>query len=170
VSFTTPFDLAAGQYFFVPQVQLANENEDFFWLSAPRPETPFPPGFTDLQSWTRDQFLEPDWLRVGTDITGQGPFNAALRAQRRDCPRSHRSCWTARPDLGLQWSSRLGATPSADRLSRQDGAGALCLVPKVLKFERVAVALVFRSSERGVPFKANRDLRFVNVIRAAFEY
>jgi hypothetical protein len=20
--------------------------------------------------------LEPDWLRVGTDITGQGPFNA----------------------------------------------------------------------------------------------
>jgi hypothetical protein len=78
VSFTTPFDLAAGQYFFVPQVQLANENEDFFWLSAPRPGTPFPPGFTDLQSWTRDQFLEPDWLRVGTDITGQGPFNAAF--------------------------------------------------------------------------------------------
>jgi hypothetical protein len=32
----------------------------------------------------------------------------------------------------------------------------------------VAVALVFRSSERGVPW--NRDLRFVNVIRAAFEY
>ena len=80
VSFTTPFDLAAGQYFFVPQVQLANG--DFFWLSSPRPivppGTPFPPGFTDLQSWTRDQFLEPDWLRVGTDITGQGPFNAAF--------------------------------------------------------------------------------------------
>jgi hypothetical protein len=80
VSFTTPFDLAADHYFFVPQVQLADG--DFFWLSAPRPivppGTPFPPGFTDLQSWTRHQFLEPDWLRIGTDITGQGPFNAAF--------------------------------------------------------------------------------------------
>jgi len=80
VSFTTPFGLSADQYFFVPQVQLANG--DFFWLSAPRPivppGTPFPPGFTDLQSWTRDQFLEPDWLRVGTDITGQGPFNTTF--------------------------------------------------------------------------------------------
>ena len=60
-------------------------NGDFFWLSAPRPivppGTPFPPGFTDLQSWTRDNSnggIEPDWLRVGTDITGQGPFNAAF--------------------------------------------------------------------------------------------
>src|SRR3984893_6368811 len=80
VSFTTPFDLSADHYFFVPQVQLSNG--DFFWLSAPRPiappGTPFPPGFTDLQSWTRDQFLQPDWLRIGTDITGQGPFNAAF--------------------------------------------------------------------------------------------
>jgi hypothetical protein len=80
VSFTTPFDLLAGQYFFVPQVELSNG--DFLWLSAPRPivppGTPFPPGFTDLQSWTRDQMLEPDWLRVGTDITHQGPFNATF--------------------------------------------------------------------------------------------
>jgi hypothetical protein len=83
VNFSTPFDLAAGQYFFVPQVELLNG--DFFWLSAPRPivppGTPFPPGFTDLQSWTRDNSdggIEPDWLRVGTDITGQGPFNAAF--------------------------------------------------------------------------------------------
>jgi hypothetical protein len=83
VNLTTPFDLGAGQYFFVPQVELSNG--DFFWLSAPRPivppGTPFPPGFTDLQSWTRDDSnggIEPDWLRVGTDITGQGPFNAAF--------------------------------------------------------------------------------------------
>ena len=83
VNLTTPFDLLAGQYFFVPQVELSNG--DFFWLSAPRPivppGTPFPPGFTDLQSWTRDDSnggIEPDWLRIGTDITGQGPFNAAF--------------------------------------------------------------------------------------------
>jgi len=86
VNFTTPFNLPADHYFFVPQVQLA-DGEDFFWLSAPRPivppGTPFPPGFTDLQSWTRDQFLEPDWLRIGSDIVGPTPatgptFNAAF--------------------------------------------------------------------------------------------
>jgi hypothetical protein len=35
----------------------------------------------DLQSWTRDQFLDPDWLRIGTDIVGGAPastFNAAF--------------------------------------------------------------------------------------------
>ena len=35
----------------------------------------------DLQSWTRDDSdggIEPDWLRIGTDITHQGPFNAAF--------------------------------------------------------------------------------------------
>jgi hypothetical protein len=83
VNLTMPIDLAAGQYFFVPQVELSNG--DFFWLSAPRPivppGTPFPPGFTDLQSWTRDESnggIDPDWLRIGTDITHQGPFNAAF--------------------------------------------------------------------------------------------
>jgi hypothetical protein len=83
VTFTTPFLLPADHYFFVPQVELANG--DFFWLSAKRPidssGTPFPPGFTDLQSWTRDDSnggIAPDWLRVGTDITHQGPFNATF--------------------------------------------------------------------------------------------
>jgi len=79
VNFSTPFDLSAGQYFFVPQVELSSG--DFFWLSAPRPGTPFPPGFTDLQSWTRDGSIDPDWLRVGTDIVGGDTpptFNAAF--------------------------------------------------------------------------------------------
>ena len=82
VNFTTPFNLPADHYFFVPQVELSNG--DFFWLSAPKPGTPFPPGFTDLQSWTRDDSnggIEPDWLRVGTDIVGGNPapqFNAAF--------------------------------------------------------------------------------------------
>jgi hypothetical protein len=74
VNFTTPFDLLADHYFFVPQVQLTDPAGNFFWLSAPRPivppGTPFPAGFTDLQAWTRDEFLAPDWLRIGTDIVG----------------------------------------------------------------------------------------------------
>lgn len=72
VAFTVPFNLPADHYFFVPRVQLTSG--DFLWLSAPRPivppGTPFPPGSPDLQSWTRDAALAPDWLRVGTDIVG----------------------------------------------------------------------------------------------------
>jgi hypothetical protein len=71
VTFTTPFDLPADHYFFVPQVTLSN-GAQFYWLSASRPisgtgTTPFAP---DLQAWTRDANLDPDWLRVGTDIVG----------------------------------------------------------------------------------------------------
>jgi hypothetical protein len=72
LTFTTPFDLAAGHYFFVPQVEVAGGN--FLWLSAPKPivapGTSFPAGSTDLQAWTRDAELNPDWLREGTDIVG----------------------------------------------------------------------------------------------------
>jgi hypothetical protein len=88
VSFLTPFSLPPDHYFFVPQVQLSNGV--FYWLSASRPisgagTTQFPTGVTDLQSWTRDADLDPDWLRVGADIVGMpvtgGPaptFNAAF--------------------------------------------------------------------------------------------
>jgi hypothetical protein len=77
VSFTSPFNLPADHYFFVPQVELASG--DFFWLSAARPIVPpGTPFLGDLQSWTRDQFLDPDWLRIGTDIVGAGTFNAAF--------------------------------------------------------------------------------------------
>jgi PEP-CTERM motif len=80
VVFNTPFVLPADHYFFVPEVQLASG--DFFWLSAPRPivppGTPFPLGATDLQSWIRNENLDPDWLRIGTDIVGAGAFNAAF--------------------------------------------------------------------------------------------
>ena len=85
VTFLSPFDLPGDHYFFVPQVLLSNGG-DFFWLSASRPisgagTTPFPPGVTDLQAWTRDAPLDPDWLRVGTDIVGGGTpptFNNAF--------------------------------------------------------------------------------------------
>ena len=74
VNFTTPLVLLADHYFFVPQVQVLDSSGNFYWLSAPRPivppGTPFPAGSTDLQAWTRDQFLDPDWLRIGTDIVG----------------------------------------------------------------------------------------------------
>lgn len=77
VNFSTPLILPADHYFFVPQVAL--NSGDFYWLSAPKPivapGTPFAP---DLQSWTRDEGLAPDWLRVGTDIVGGTAFNNAF--------------------------------------------------------------------------------------------
>lgn len=80
ILFNTPFTLPAGHYFFRPEVGL--DSGDFLWLSAPRPivppGTPFPAGSTDLQTWIRNDNLAPDWSRIGTDITGQGPFNAAF--------------------------------------------------------------------------------------------
>jgi len=77
INFTSPINLPIDHYFFIPQVLL--NNGDFFWLSAPKPivppGTPFNP---DLQSWIRNGDLDPDWLRVGTDIIGAGTFNAAF--------------------------------------------------------------------------------------------
>jgi hypothetical protein len=77
ISFASALVLPADHYFFIPQVQVTGG--EFFWLSAPRPivasGTPFVP---DLQTWIRNAALDPDWLRVGTDITHQGPYNAAF--------------------------------------------------------------------------------------------
>lgn len=68
VTFSSPFDLPPDHYFFVPQVDV--DGGEFLWLSAERPivtGTPFAP---DLQAWIRDGDLDPDWLRIGTDIVG----------------------------------------------------------------------------------------------------
>ena len=79
VNFASPFDLPADHYFFVPQVELSSGN--FFWLSAANPIVggtgPFAP---DLQEWIRNSALDPDWLRVATDIVGATPpvFNATF--------------------------------------------------------------------------------------------
>ena len=52
---------------------------NFLWLSAPKPIVPSGTPFSaDLQTWIRNADLSPDWLRIGMDITGQGPFNAAF--------------------------------------------------------------------------------------------
>ena len=78
VIFTTSVDLTAGHYFFRPEVLLST-GDNFLWLSAPKPivppGTPFAP---DLQTWIRNDNLAPDWLKIGIDITGQGPFNATF--------------------------------------------------------------------------------------------
>jgi hypothetical protein len=69
VTFTTPFTLPADHYFFVPQVQVTGG--EFMWLSSVRPIVS--PGIVfspDLQAWIRNSALDPDWLRVGTDIVG----------------------------------------------------------------------------------------------------
>jgi len=81
ITFTGPLVLGPDHVFFRPEVDLGNAG-DFLWLSAPKPivapGTPFAP---DLQSWIRNDgpgALAPDWERIGTDVTGQGPFNAAF--------------------------------------------------------------------------------------------
>jgi hypothetical protein len=85
VKFTTPFLLTPGDHiFFRPEVDFGSA-ADFLWLSAPKPivppGTPFANPANDLQSWTRNDgtgALAPDWSRIGTDITHQGPFNATF--------------------------------------------------------------------------------------------
>ena len=74
VTFATPFDLPADHYFFVPQVDLTTRGT-FLWLSSVRPiVAPGTPFLPDLQAWTRDANLDPDWVRIGTDIVGGGAF------------------------------------------------------------------------------------------------
>jgi len=85
VHFNTPLALTPGDHiFFRPEVDFGSA-ADFLWLSAPKPivppGTPFANPAQDLQSWTRNDgagALAPDWSRIGTDITGQGPFNATF--------------------------------------------------------------------------------------------
>ena len=44
-------------------------------------------------------------------------FDYAVASRRQPCSRPHRRCWTAGPDLGERWSSRLVAT-AAENLGR----------------------------------------------------
>jgi len=82
IDLTNPLSLPPGHYFFVPQVELSGADDNFFWLSATRPLVPPSTVFMpDLQAWTRDANLDPDWLRIGADIVGGNPaptFNAAF--------------------------------------------------------------------------------------------
>jgi hypothetical protein len=71
VNFNTPVTLDANHYFFRPEALV--DSGDFLWLSAPRPQFA-----GDLQTWIRNDNLSPDWSRIGTDITSQGPFDASF--------------------------------------------------------------------------------------------
>jgi hypothetical protein len=73
--FVDEFDLPADHYFIVPQVEILNGKGDFLWLSAPRNPPPFA---GDLQQWIRNDPLQPDWLRVGTDIVGGTTFHGSF--------------------------------------------------------------------------------------------
>ena len=85
VVFSTPIDLPMDHYFFVPQVGLSSGN--FYWLSAERPIVAGPPNTPinpDLQAWIRNGNLDPDWLRIGTDIVGaptNPTFNMAFQLE-----------------------------------------------------------------------------------------
>jgi PEP-CTERM motif len=77
VTFTLPVDLPPDHYFFRPEVELSSGA--FLWLSAPKPIVGGTGPFNaDLQSWIRNDNLAPDWSRIGSDITHQGPFNATF--------------------------------------------------------------------------------------------
>jgi hypothetical protein len=81
VTFNTPFVLGPDHVFFRPEVDLGDSG-DFLWLSAPKPIiAPGTPFDKDLQTWIRTDgpgALAPDWERIGTDVTHQGPFNASF--------------------------------------------------------------------------------------------
>jgi hypothetical protein len=77
VIFETEFILPADHYFIVPQIEVLNGLSDFLWISAARdPANPLFPG--DLQSCVRNSELEPDWLRIGSDIVGDTTFNQSF--------------------------------------------------------------------------------------------
>lgn len=77
VDFLDPVLLDADHFFFRPEVEL--DNGSFLWLSTAfpvgAPGTPFAP---DRQAWIRNDALAPDWVRIGTDVTHQGPFNMSF--------------------------------------------------------------------------------------------
>jgi hypothetical protein len=90
ITFTSPIVLPTGHYFFRPEVLLTSG--DFLYLSVPRPiALPGTPFVGDLQAWIRNSNLNPDWLRIGTDIIGGAPpptFNMAFSLNGETVPQA----------------------------------------------------------------------------------
>jgi hypothetical protein len=119
ITFNNPFVLGPDHVFFRPEVDLGSSG-DFLWLSAPKPivapGTPFKP---DLQSWIRNDgpgALAPDWSRIGTDITHQGPFNASFSLTGSTIPEPSSVVLAGISTvlgLGYAWRRRRGAAVAA---------------------------------------------------------
>jgi hypothetical protein len=122
VNFTTPFTVGADHIFFRPEVGLTSG--DFLWLSAPKPiVAPGTPFADDLQTWIRTDGpggLAPDWERIGTDITHQGPFNGIL-ADRHDCPRTQLAGFTKRLARARPAAASLEMVKKSDGVRRAAG-------------------------------------------------
>lgn len=110
LTFTTPLDLPADHYFFVPQVLLSGQDDHFLWLSTPKPiVAPGTPFLPDLQSWIRNANLDPDWLRIGTDIVGGNTYNASFSLTGQAVPEPTSAfAWLLFIPLALAIRSRLG--------------------------------------------------------------
>lgn len=90
ITFTPPIVLPADHYFFRPEVEVAGGQ--FLFVSAPKPIAAPGTAFTgDLQAWIRDSALQPDWLRIGTDIIGDIPprtFNMTVSLDGETVPQA----------------------------------------------------------------------------------
>ncbi len=114
ITFNPPIVLPPDHYFFRPEVEVAG---GFLYLSAPKPiVAPGTPIMGDLQAWIRNSDLNPDWLRIGTDIIGGTPpptFNMAFSLAGETLPTATA---TATP------TATATAIPT-DPPSNNDGAG-----------------------------------------------
>jgi hypothetical protein len=119
VTFNTPFVLGPDHVFFRPEVDLGDSG-DFLWLSAPKPiVAPGTPFANDLQTWIRTDGpggLAPDWERIGTDVTHQGPFNASFSLSGTSVPEPSSLILGgigALLSLGYAWKRRGGSAVAA---------------------------------------------------------
>jgi hypothetical protein len=101
-------------------------DSEFLYLSAPKPiVAPGTPFMGDLQAWIRNSDLNPDWLRIGTDIIGGTPvqtFNMAFALTGEATPQAATPTPTATSQPTATPTEQPTATPT-DPPSGNDGGG-----------------------------------------------